>query len=74
MILMDLPYILANPKKYRCGKNFRATNKVFPIKANDQRFIYKEYTFLSSVANLFYNFEDIFFFGNRKPSSKKSRL
>lgn len=72
---MSLEKLLYNPEKYRDGANFQATNQVYPVLFEGQRYIVKQVRPLwSFIANAYYTVQDQFFLGTRQLASPWLRM
>lgn len=72
---MSLDKLLHNPEKYRASPNFVATNLVYPVLFEGQRYIVKQVRPLwSFLANAYYTVQDQFLFGTRQLASPWLRL
>ena len=58
--------LLQNPEGYRVGKDYKATNTVFPVNFEGQRMVVKKAGPLTSLVNAYYSFQDQFFYKTRK--------
>jgi len=66
--------LLQNPEQYRIGDDYRGTNIVFPAEFEREKLVVKRPRFVGSLINVYYVFQDKFFYGTRKLSTGKQRL
>lgn len=66
--------LLENPELYRCGENYRATNIVFPVNFEGEKYIVKRAGPLSSLANFYYALIDGFFYQTRGVGTAAKRI
>ncbi len=71
---MKFEQLLENPERYRCGDNYRATNIVFPVKYEGEKYIIKRAGRLSTLANFYYAFLEGFFYQTRGIGTAPERI
>jgi tRNA A-37 threonylcarbamoyl transferase component Bud32 len=63
--MSGLEKVLKNPYKFKVGKKYKATNKVFPIEYDGRNYVVKLSSLKALFSNLYYCFIDSFFFQTR---------
>ena len=71
---MEFELLLEDPKRYRCGENYKATNIVFPVEFEGEKYVIKKAGFLSSLANIYYALQEGFFYQHRGVGTASERL
>ncbi len=66
--------LLKDPEKYRIGENYKATNIVFPVEFEGQKFIVKKARSLASLLNAYYVIQDNFFYKTRQVDTGKQGI
>ncbi|HII15603.1 MAG TPA: hypothetical protein HA362_04790 [Nanoarchaeota archaeon] len=61
-----LEALFNDPEKYRAGPNYRASNIVFPVEFEGQRYIVKRPRLLAAIIEPYYVLQDKFFLGARR--------
>lgn len=71
---MAIEELLKNPKQYRAGENYKASNIVFPVEFEGNKYIIKKPRMASSIIEPYYVLQDKFFLGTRRLSTAHQRL
>ncbi len=71
---MSFDKLLTNPFFYRSGGSYKATNTVFPVNYENENYIVKIGSSLSSLANAYYTLIDKTFYGSRRLSTSAQRF
>ncbi|MFA5888110.1 MAG: hypothetical protein WC852_05365 [Candidatus Nanoarchaeia archaeon] len=71
---MAIEELLKNPEEYRAGENYKASNIVFPVVFEGQKYIVKKPRALSSLIEPYYVLQDKFFLGTRMLSTARRRI
>ncbi len=71
---MTFEKLLLKPENFRAGKNYKASNIVFPVKSDNTLYIIKKPRNFSSMIELYYIFQSKFFYRSKKYFTKKQRL
>jgi len=71
---MAIEDLLKNPEQYRAGENYKASNIVFPVEFEGQKYIVKKPRMASSLIEPYYVLQDKFFLGTRILSTAHQRL
>ncbi len=62
---MSLDDLFENPDRFRIRDNFRASHIVFPVNFGGKRYIVKKTKEFMDFINIYYWFQDLFFYGSR---------